>query len=62
MMQYLNKKTHILSMKGTFYFDYIMKGIKQFEGRVYAPLCHLMKVGDLLALFEKEAKWLPQFT
>lgn len=51
------QKIHELSMIGTDYFDYIIKGIKPFEGRVNSDKCRAMKIGDLLTLFDHDAGW-----
>lgn len=50
-------RQHHLPMMGTIYFDYIMNGKKQFEGRVCGPACQKMHTGDRLKLFDKKARW-----
>lgn len=49
--------THSLPMKGTIYFEYIMSGVKKFEGRVCRYQCSQMKVGDSLKMFDGRAGW-----
>lgn len=50
-------RKHRLPMKGTIYFDLIMKGEKQFEGRVCGPACQNMHAGDILEMFDRRANW-----
>ncbi|NGX49024.1 MAG: hypothetical protein K940chlam5_00620 [Candidatus Anoxychlamydiales bacterium] len=53
----ISVRTHILPMKGTIYFEYIMSGVKKFEGRVSGPACNSMRVGDRLKLFDRREGW-----
>ncbi len=52
-----NPKIHSLPMKGTIFLEYIMKGLKKFEGRVCAKIYENMSVGDELRLYDYRARW-----
>lgn len=52
-----NKITHFLPMKGEIFMINIEKGIKEFEGRIFAPTCRRMRVGDHLKMFDGQARW-----
>ncbi len=49
--------THNLPMAGEIYLKMIMNGDKKYEGRINGPLCHKIKVGDNLELFDRRAGW-----